>query len=71
MVYLKVICLKLSKIKKIGTYDSLIKNIEVLLPYRNELDHVRGTVDGDLEISAKCIVVGICTQIDTFCSTNA
>ena len=57
-----------AKIKKIGTYDSLIKNIEVLLPYRNELDHVRGTVDGDLEISAKCIVVGICTQIDTFCS---
>jgi hypothetical protein len=56
------------KIKKIDAYDSLIKNIDLLLPFRNELDHVRGTVDGDLEISAKCIVVGICTHIDEFCS---
>jgi hypothetical protein len=56
------------KIKKIDAYDSLIKNIDLLLPLRNELDHVRGTVDGDLEISAKCIVVGICTHIDEFCS---
>jgi len=56
------------KIKKIDAYDSLIKNIDLLLPYRNELDHSRGTVDGDLELSAKCVVVGICTQIDEFCS---
>lgn len=56
------------KIKKIDAYDSLVKHIEMLLPYRNELDHVRGTVDGDLEISAKWVVVGMCTHIDEFCS---
>ena len=54
------------KIKKIVALENLIQKIEIILPYRNELDHVRGTTNGDLDINTKCIVVGICNEIDEF-----
>ena len=57
------------KRKNIEGLSDLIRKIEVILPYRNQLDHSRGTVNGDLEPNTKLIVYGICNEIDTFCSS--
>ena len=56
------------KIKNFESQENLIKKIEMILPYRNQLDHARGTINGDLNTNSKCIVVGICNEIDEFCS---
>jgi hypothetical protein len=56
------------KIKKLESHENLIQRIEIILPYRNQLDHGRGTINGDLDINTKCIVVGVCNEIDEFCS---
>jgi len=56
------------KIKNFESQENLIKKIEMILPYRNQLDHARGTINGDLHTNSKYIVVGICNEIDEFCS---
>ena len=56
-----------AKNKKIESWENLISTIEMILPYRNQLSHNRGTVDGDLDIDSKLIVVGNCNKIDEFC----
>jgi hypothetical protein len=56
------------KIKKLDSHENLIQRIEIILPYRNQLDHGRGTINGDLEINTKCIVVGVCNEIDEYCT---
>ena len=56
------------KIKKLDSHENLIQKIEIILPYRNQLSHNRGTIDGDLDINSKAIVVGLCNEIDEFCS---
>jgi hypothetical protein len=56
------------KIKNFESQENLIKKIEMILPYRNQLDHARGTINGDLNTNSKYIVVGICNEIDEFCS---
>ena len=56
-----------AKVRKIESWENLISTIEMILPYRNQLSHNRGTVDGDLDIDSKLIVVGNCNKIDEFC----
>ena len=57
-----------AKIKNIESWEHLVSRIEELLPYRNRLSHNRGTIDGDLDVASKLIVVGNCNKIDEFCS---
>jgi hypothetical protein len=58
---------KRAKSQNIESFSELIIKCELILPYRNQLDHSRDLIDGDLHAPQKMIVVGICVEIDTLC----
>lgn len=59
-----------AKEKGIDSMDDLIRHIQLIVTYRNPLDHTKGLVDGDLPEPYKSFEISCCMIVNNFLMKN-